>query len=130
MWKLSVFLFLQIAFILLLLYANKKYFSKPLGMGKIALFAAIFFYLSIIITVIITNILLKSHLDSFDLNHNGSFDIEEQTAEQAMAMRKVISDTGRTFAPIIGIVYSLIYFVLVLIVLKIFVRAKVEVNGI
>jgi hypothetical protein len=74
--------------------------------------------------VFITNHTLKSDLDAFDLNKDGNFSIEERTSGQQQAMQAVISDTGRNFAPIIGIIYSLIYFIIVMIPLSIFNRLK------
>ena len=72
----------------------------------------------------ITNHNLKRDLDAFDLNKDGNFSIEERTVGQQQTMQAVISDTGRNFAPIIGIIYSLIYFTIIMIPLSIFNRLK------
>ena len=60
-----------------------------------------------------THYILKNELNSFDLNGDGFFTNEEITTEQQIAMRRVIADTGRNLAPIIGILYSLIYYVII-----------------
>ena len=45
-------------------------------------------------------------LQKFDLNGDGFFNGEEITPEQKGAMRKVISDTGRNFSFITGLIFS------------------------
>ncbi|MBX9807252.1 MAG: hypothetical protein K2X95_05605 [Flavobacteriaceae bacterium] len=117
MIKLLIFLSLQIIIILTLLYLNRKYLNKKITTNQIAMISAFLFYLSIIVTVIATNYILKNELNSFDLNGDGFFNGKEITTEQQTAMHNVISDTGRNFAPIIGIIYSLIYYLFLLIVL-------------
>lgn len=124
MIKLISFLTFEFLIVFLLTYLNRKYFNYKFSNFQIALIAAFFFYASIIMLVLITNHNLKSDLDAFDLNKDGNFSIEERTAEQQQAMQAVISDTGRNFAPIIGIIYSLIYFIIIIIPLSIFNRFK------
>lgn len=115
--KLLIFLSLQIIIVLALFYINRKYLNKKISTNKIAIVASFLFYLSIIIMIFTTNYILKNKLNSFDLNGDGFFNGKEITAEQQLAMRNVISDTGRNFAPIIGIIYSLIYYVFLFIIL-------------
>jgi hypothetical protein len=67
---------------------------------------------------------LKNELDSFDLNSDNNFSVEERTLDQQEAMKAVISDTGRNFAPISGIIYSLIYFTIIIIPLSTFNNRK------
>lgn len=45
-------------------------------------------------------------LQKFDLNGDGFFNGEEITSEQKEAMSKVISDTGRNFLFITGLIFS------------------------
>ena len=45
-------------------------------------------------------------LQKYDLNGDGFFNGEEITPEQKEAMRKVISDTGRNFSFITGIIFA------------------------
>lgn len=124
MIKLISFLTFEFLIVILLVYLNRNYFDFKFSNFQIAIIAAFFFYISIIMLVLITNHTLKSDLDAFDLNKDGSFSIEERTEGQQQAMQAVISDTGRNFAPIIGIIYSLIYFIIIMIPLSIFNRLK------
>jgi hypothetical protein len=52
---------------------------------------------------------------SFDLNNNGNMESSEWTDEAKIAMEKVTGDTARTFAPIIGLIYSSVVSIIVLI---------------
>ena len=124
MIKLISFLTFEFLIVILLVYLNRNYFDFKFSNFQIAIIAAFFFYISIIMLVLITNHTLKSDLDAFDLNKDGNFSIEERTEGQQQAMQAVISDTGRNFAPIIGIIYSLIYFIIIMIPLSIFNRLK------
>ena len=49
---------------------------------------------------------LESELNAFDLNGDGFFSGPELTAAQEIAMNRVISDTGRNFAPFTGIILA------------------------
>lgn len=113
MQKLLLFLSLQLFIVLSLVYANRKYFNSKLTSNRIAIISAFLFYISIIITTVATHYILKNELNSFDLNGDGFFTKEEIKSEQQIAMRRVIADTGRNLAPIIGILYSLIYYVVI-----------------
>jgi hypothetical protein len=74
--------------------------------------------------VFCTNYILKSELDTFDLNRDGTFSIEEQTTAQQQAMNAVTADVGRNLAPIVSIIYSVIYFIIIIIPLSIFNKIK------
>jgi hypothetical protein len=124
MVQLISFLTLEFLIVILLVYLNRNYFNFRFSNFQIAIIAAFFFYISIILLVLITNHNLKRDLDAFDLNKDGNFSIEERTVGQQQTMQAVISDTGRNFAPIIGIIYSLIYFTIIMIPLSIFNRLK------
>ena len=60
----------------------------------------------------------QSELDAFDLNNDGLFSGNEINEEQQKAMQKVISDTGRNFAPFTGILFSVIYYIILLLTLS------------
>ncbi|PWA05750.1 hypothetical protein DB891_16655 [Flavobacterium laiguense] len=124
MKKIIIFLFIQLTFILWLLYFYKSRSKIKLSNSRIAFYSSVFFYFSIIVLVIITKISLRNNLDSFDLNEDGFFSGNEITDDQRKALENVSSDTGPTFAPIIGILYSLIYFSILYISLKIFREEK------
>ena len=124
MIKLLSFIAFEILFVLLLALINKKYFNYKLSNFKVALISSIFFYISILVVVFVTKYILKNELDSFDLNGDNNFSIEERTLEQQQANKAVISDTGRILAPILAIIYSLIYFIFIVIPLSVFNRRK------
>jgi len=51
---------------------------------------------------------LEFKLNQFDLNGDSVFSPDEQTPEQIKAMQAYINDTGVSFAPITGAIYSFI----------------------
>lgn len=65
-------------------------------------------------------------MDSYDLNGDGTFSIEEQTVVQQQSMTALITDVGRNLAPIVGIIYSAIYFIIIIIPLSIFNKSKIK----
>lgn len=120
MEKIPLLLVSQILFIYLL---NRYYKSKgTVSTSRIVLIASLFFYFSIIAIVVITNITLRSKLDSFDLNHDGMFTGSEITDAQKEALQKVSSDSSSTFAPLVAIPYSMVYCLVLCVVLKVFRR--------
>ncbi|NHM07672.1 hypothetical protein G4D82_10600 [Flavobacterium sp. CYK-4] len=129
MEKPIIFLLLQLTFLIWMVKFYKN--RNRLSASSMASYGSIFFYLSIVVTVIITNIILQNKLDSFDLNHDGIFSGKEITTEQKLALNNLTADTGRTLAPFIGIIYSFVYFLMIYFVLKM-VRKKpngIEPNG-
>ena len=63
-------------------------------------------YLLIVGGATYTGITSELALQKFDLNGDGFFNGEEITSEQKEAMQKVISDTGRNFSFITGLIFS------------------------
>lgn len=122
--KFLFFISVQIIFIVFLFYLRKNS-SKHFSDFKIACYASIFLYFSILIMAIGTNLYLKHHLNSFDLNGDGIFTDHEKSAEQQLAMHKVVADTGRNLAPVLGIIYSIVYFVIFIIIFKIISKMKI-----
>ena len=114
--KLIIFFSLQFVFLFWLLFLNKLQLNNK----RTASYSTIFFYISIIVFVVIEKITLRNYLDSFDLNSDGFFTDKEITSEQQIALKKVSSDTNLILAPIVGILYSLIYFLILFVSLKIF----------
>tara|TARA_R110000868_G_scaffold22541_1_gene92438 strand:- start:814 stop:1221 length:408 start_codon:yes stop_codon:yes gene_type:complete len=53
-----------------------------------------------------TTISSEIMLNSFDLNNDGFFTKDEITLDQKAAMKNYISDTGRNFSFITGLIYS------------------------
>lgn len=102
-------------FHLSILIVMRLLFRKKFNILKQATICSFIFYLSIITMAIGTKLYLEHQLEGFDLDKDGFFSVEEQTKEQQKVMREVISDVGRNLAPIIGILYSGIYFIIVLL---------------
>lgn len=102
-------------FHLSILIVMRLLFRKKFNILKQATICSFIFYFSIITMAIGTKLYLEHQLEGFDLDKDGFFSVEEQTKEQQKVMREVISDVGRNLAPIIGILYSGIYFIIVLL---------------
>ena len=75
-----------------------------------AALSALFVYVFLVLGAVYVDFKLEADLAEFDLNGDGFFSGAEITPEQQQAMLLVVADTGRTFAPITGVVFSLIYF--------------------
>ena len=61
-----------------------------------------------------SNYKYQNELDAFDINKDGFFSGNEINEAQQKAMKNVISDTGRNFAPFTGIIFSVIYYIILL----------------
>lgn len=64
------------------------------------------FYLFIVGGATCSDIYAQWNLNKFDLNKDGVFSGNEITTEQSKAMRNLISDTGRNFSFITGLIFS------------------------
>ena len=82
------------------------------------MFSSLLTYIIIVASASYLNLKYQSELDAFDLNKDGLFSGNEIIEEQHKAMRKVISDTGRNFAPFTGILISMIYYIILLLTLS------------
>lgn len=114
---LILFLITQFLFIFYLNRLRLKGNSK-LSINKIALFSSLLTYIKTVASTSYLNLKYQSELDAFDLNKDGLFSGNEINEEQQKAMRKVISDTGRNFAPFTGILISMIYYIILLLTLS------------
>ena len=76
----------------------------------------------------LVDVRLDAELAAFDLNGDGSFSGSELTPAQSEAMDRVVDDTGRALAPITGILYSVLY-VLVVICISSIVRMLMATNS-
>lgn len=96
--------------ILCLLFYNRKQIFKHRKRKWFWISMTLFFtlYLLIVVGAAYSDISLKLNLQSFDLDGNGFFTKNEITAEQKMAMNKVISDVGRNLSFISGLIFSAI----------------------
>jgi hypothetical protein len=122
MLKLLLLLALQFLFVYLLLSYYKS--KGTVRTSRVVLVASLFFYFSVIALVVITNYTLRAKLDSFDLNHDGMFNRSESTPAQKEALQQVSSDTSATFAPIVAIPFSLVYFLVLYVILRVFRKQK------
>lgn len=66
-------------------------------------------YLLLVFAILATEWHLKAELAQFDLNGDGSFSGAELTPEMEEAMSAWTSDTGRRFAPFVGLVTCPVY---------------------
>ena len=126
MIKIIIFLFIQIIFVKILTDINKRKWNLKLNNGTIAVISGLVFYFSIIIIIIGTKHSLKSELNSFDLNNDGFFSVNEINFEQQKAMKNVTSDTGMNLALFFGITYSLLYSLMVYVLLTILIKEKYQ----
>lgn len=102
--------------------------ENKVSIFKLALIPSILFYLLIIVFVIYLKIKHKSELEVFDLNNDGFFSKNEINTKQRLAMKNVISDTRITFAPIIGLLYTLIFYILLLPILFLIEKISIKIN--
>ena len=115
----SLLVILSIQIILFILtFVLKSKGKITVGKKKLllALMQIFVFYVSVLVEVSIYDYQLEKQLYSFDLNGDGVFSGSELTPEQEEAMIKFIGDTGRTFAPITGAIFSFMYFPFALLI--------------
>lgn len=122
MFQLVFFLLVQCGFSSSLLFFKRRNLSNK----QVAFYSSLFFLLSLIAWAVIVQSMLRNELNAFDLNNDGFFTGTEITTEQQQALKKVSSDTHLRVAPLAAIVYSLLYFLLLLIGLKVFRNEKRE----
>lgn len=115
--SLLVILSIQIIlFILTFVLKSKGKITVDKKKLLLALMQIFVFYVSVLVEVSIYDHQLEKQLYSFDLNGDGVFSGSEITPEQEEAMIKFIGDTGRTFAPITGAIFSFMYFPFALLI--------------
>ena len=117
--KMSLLVILSIQIILFILtFVLKSKGKITVGKKKLllALMQIFVFYVSVLVEVSIYDYQLEKQLYSFDLNGDGVFSGSEITPEQEEAMINFINDTGRTFAPITGAIFSFMYFPFALVI--------------
>lgn len=87
-----------------------------LTLNKIALLSSILTYIIIVIFAIYLKFKFKAELEAYDLNKDGFFNDNEINEEQQKAMKNVISDTSRNLAPFTGILFSILYYAILLFI--------------
>ena len=110
-----LFLIIQFFFIF---YLNKQRLKGKfkLTLNKIALLSSILTYIIIVIFAIYLKFKFKAELEAYDLNKDGFFNDNEINEEQQKAMKNVISDTSRNLAPFTGILFSILYYAILLFI--------------
>ena len=104
----------------LAVYLGVNKYSGNVSPVKLTIINFIFVYIFFVLGVYCYEIYLEYRLDSFDLNGDGFFTGEENTPEKEKYMSLVINDTGRTFAPFTGLIFSFLYAVIFLCALKLY----------
>jgi hypothetical protein len=108
-----------------IMFVFLKYSGKKLALpSKVSLYIFVISYGLIIYSVFGYEVYLEFQLNKFDLNNDGIFSGLEITASQELAMSRVTSDTGITFAPFTGFIFSGLISFLSLLILKLFVLVK------
>ncbi len=105
-----IFLIILIFIPLLLSKINKP---KLFQQHSIAFISATIAYIMIIGLTVYNSYQTEIILNACDLNHNGSFSIQEMTPECQKAMHNFIDDTGRNFTAFTGLIFSLFYFFII-----------------
>lgn len=77
--------------------------------GTWFLFSALGCYLLLLTSVKLTDLHLDARLKKYDLDGDGSYSGAEVTPQMEEAMAEWASDTGRSLAPITGLIVSPIY---------------------
>ena len=95
--------------LLVILFFRKKLFTQGLR-KRIWISVTIFFivYLYVVGSAGVRDMYYQWDLYSFDLNKNGIFDSEEITSKQELAMKRLISDVGRDYSYITGLIIALV----------------------
>jgi len=113
---LSTFL-LQVQILGIIFFKRKRIFKdEKLKWFWISLTIFFIFYLLIVGGATYGSISAELTYQKFDLNGDGNFSNNEITAEQIIAEKNLISDTGRNFSFITGLIFSgiLAFFVFVI----------------
>jgi hypothetical protein len=95
-----------------------KYRNQLSVAAKISLFSFVVTYSFVMYGALATDFYLDHKLQQFDLNGDGFFSGKEVTPEQELAMKKLISDTGRSLAPFTGLIFSTFLSVILFLTMK------------
>jgi len=109
---------------LLIIFFNRKRIRNKWLFFSLALFFLLYFL--IVSGSLYAGISAEMNLQKFDLDHNGFFTEEERTPAQKKAMRIFSNDTGRTFAPMTGLIFSGIISILVFVIGKLVSLLKIK----
>ncbi|MFK7900368.1 MAG: hypothetical protein AB8B61_06390 [Cyclobacteriaceae bacterium] len=112
--------------VLVILFVKRKRIFKSRTKKWLWVSVTIFFlfYLFIVGGATYSDIYAQWNLNQFDLDKDGFFGGNEITPEQEKAMRNLISDTGRSFSFITGLIFSGIIASFVFIIGRLIERIK------
>ena len=91
--------------------------GKRIHPALLYVIAGIAGYCLLLVTVWAVDIHLKAEMNSFDIDGDGSISGPELTPAAEKAMDEWASDTGRSFAPVLGVPLTAIWYAMVLGVL-------------
>ena len=117
MWQggfLYLFIGLSVPALIILFFRNKEIIRRK---GLVSFINFTFIYIVIIGSVWAYDGYLSFMLESFDLDKDGAFSIEEQTADQKRYMELVSNDLGRNLIPYIGLLFAAVHSVVFFLVL-------------
>ena len=117
MWQSSflyLFIGLSVPALIILFFRNKEIIRRKVLVSFINF---TFIYIVIIGSVWAYDSYLSFALESFDLDKDGIFSIEEQTADQKRYMELVSNDLGRNLIPYIGLLFAAVHSVVFFLVL-------------
>lgn len=112
-----MYILFLLAFPVLVFFLNQKSYAGKYGVKTLAVINFFGMYVVLMVLVVSQNYYLDYQLNKFDLDGDGFFGGTEITKEQEEAMERVTNDTGRTFAPITGFIFCLLYFSIFYLVL-------------
>lgn len=117
MWQSSflyLFIGLSVPALIILFFRNKEIIRRK---GLVSFINFTFIYIVIIGSAWAYDSYLNFMLESFDLDKDGIFSIEEQTADQKRYMELVSNDLGRNLIPYIGLLFAVVHSVVFFLVL-------------
>lgn len=97
--------------------ANKWF--KNTSKIKVAIVNFVAVYILFLLVIYCYDIYLEYRLGLFDLNGDGFFGGAENTPEKEKYMSLVVNDAGRALAPFTGFLFSFLYSLLLLSILKV-----------
>lgn len=116
---------IQVVALILVSFLNKKYWNWKLKNYQIALILASILYFSFLFISIINIYDFSHQVDAFDLNNDRIFSIEEKIPEQQKALKNLQKAyEGKNKVAILGTFIAVIYFMIIVIPMKILNKKK------
>ena len=112
--------YLAIITISVLIISLSRYYKWKMGDLKFAALNFIVIYMLIVLSVFIYDAYLSYKLQSFDLDQDGIFSNDELTPEASEYLSIWVNDLGRNLAPYTGFIFTFIYTIICLVVIKLY----------